>query len=269
MPAANIEIGGVAASQFDATINTTLNLSNADTGGELTYLWEIIDQPDGTADVITSPTTEAASILVRKEGTYLIRLTVNQGSGGDERVDYKAIAVRYLTTGDRFPAAGETLQGGVDGWKSEATGLNELLRRHADAIADPWVLSVVAQSAGLVPGDLIKITSRQVVKSGLPGQAFLPGAVDALATTVPVGMIGSVIGPARPGGSSAVGQVLRARFGGLVSVSESGAPAVNDPVFVSDLGRPALVAGTNSRQIGHVVDSTAGTWYWFMDIRQT
>lgn len=268
MPAANIEINGVAASNVDVTINTTVALTNADVGGESTYLWEIVDQPDGTADTITNPTLESASILVRKEGTYHVRLTVNQGQGGNERIDSKVIGILDLKTGDRYPAAAETTQTGVTGWKNDTTGLNRALRRHAAAVADPFVMSVVAQSTGLVAGDIVQFTSRQVIKSGLPGEEFLLGAVEALATSVLPNTLGVVVGTARPGGSNAIGQVLRVRIAGLVATSSSGSPAVGDPVFVSNAGVAALTAGTNSRVIGRVVSVGGGSYFWVMDVVQ-
>lgn len=268
MPAANIEINGVAASNVDVTINTTVNLTNADVGGEATYLWEIIDQPDGAADTITNPTQEAASIVVRKEGTYHLRLTVNQGQGGNERVDSKVIGVLDLKTGDRYPAAAETTQTGVTGWKNDTTGLNRVLRRHAAAVADPQVVSAVAQSSGLGAGDIVKFTSRQVIKSGLPGEEHLLGVEEALATTVLTGTLAVVVGTARPGGSNAIGNVLRVRVGGLVATSSSGSPAVGDPVYVSDTGVASLTPGTNPKQIGRVVAASGGSYHWMIDTVQ-
>lgn len=269
MPSANIEIGGVAASNLDATINTTFALTNADTGGEVTYLWEIVDQPDGTADTITNPTLESASILCRKEGTYLIRLTVNQGGGGTERIDSKIIAVRDMKTGARFPAFSETIQGGVDGWKDDSNGLNNTLRRFAGGMADPMIVSAVAMSASLVAGDIVKLDSRQTIKTGLAGQETLLGCSDALATSSLTGFtLGVVVGPARTGGSLGVGNVLRVRIGGLVATSSAGAPAVGDPVFVSNTGVAALAAGTFSRRVGRVVSVGGGSYFWIVDTIQ-
>jgi len=261
MPAANIEINGVAASNDDLPINTLVQLSNADVGGEVTYFWEILDQPEGTADVLSSTTIENPTFTPKKEGSYLLRLTVND-TLASEVSDMAIAAVRYLRTNDREVAAQETVE--VDSARGWKTAVNRQLRKLNVAGTDGNV--IVAKNPAVsfpTTGDVVQFNATALIKAGLPGEERL--AVTALAlATVAVnvsGPLGVVVGTPTGAAPAASGLVL-VRVLGLVEVSEAGAPAVNDPVYVSDTAQPALAPGTNSRIIGRVVESSVGVWRW-------
>ena len=60
MPQALITVNAVVGSNDDLPIDTLVTLANDNVGGETTYLWEIVDQPVGTADTLSS--TSAPSV---------------------------------------------------------------------------------------------------------------------------------------------------------------------------------------------------------------
>lgn len=263
MPIAEIEINGVAGSDDDLPINTLVQLSNADIGGETTYSWTIIDQPEGTADTLSNSTIENPTFTPKKEGSYLIRLVVNQGSG-TERSDTVVAAVRDLKTNERVPAASETVE--VDtskGWKPAA---NRILNLALKMARDSNLIACVAGDTDGVPGvgSVVKLVGAATLKSGLPGEEELLVAElmlgDGVAPYDP-GPLGVVIGTPT-GDAPAVDEVIIVRVLGLVEVAGSGSPSVGDPIYVDDTGQPSLSAGTAPRVIGKVVSVDGGDYRW-------
>lgn len=263
MPAADIQVNAVTGTVFDVAINVAVQLSNNDVGGELTYLWEILDQPEGAAVALSNPAIENPTFTPTKEGTYLIRLVVN--AGASELIDKVKVSVRQFKTDARIPAAGETTEAStVKGW---ALDVNRQLQALDAVRADPGVTVCVNPGASFpVNGDIVRVNGVAVIKAGLPGEERLlliaTAPANVLANTK--GTLGVVVGTPTGAGPAANG-LVRVRFFGLVELTEAGAPAVGDPVYVSDGFQPALVAGSNARQIGKVVESSAGTWRWMID----
>lgn len=264
MPQALIEINAIAGSNDDLPINTLVQLSNADIGGEITYLWEILDQPEGTADVLSNPAIENPTFTPKKEGSYLLRVTVND-SLASETSDLAIAAVRQLKTDERIPAAMETTEVSTSlGWKPAT---NRLLQLVDDVVRDANLIICVNPGASFpVVGDIVRLTQTALIKTGLPGEERLLLCETALATVAAnvLGPLGVVVGTPTGAAPAADGLVVVRRFG-LVEPTEAGAPAIGDPVYVSDTAQPALVAGTNVRKIGKVVYSTAGIWQWIVD----
>ncbi len=264
MPQALIEINAVAGSNDNLPINTLVQLSNADTGGEVTYLWEILDQPEGTADVLSNPAIENPTFTPTKEGSYLIRVTVND-TLVSETSDMVIAAVRQLKTNERIPAAMETIEVSTSlGWKPAT---NRLLQIVDDVARDANLIICVNPPASFpVVGDIVKFTETALIKVGLPGEERLLLCEKSLATALAdvTGPLGVVVGTPTGASPAANGLVVVRRFG-LVEPTEAGAPTIGDPVYVSDTAQPALVAGTNSRKIGKVVYSTASIWRWMID----
>jgi PKD domain len=263
-PAANIEVNGADGSDDDVPINTLVQLSNADVGGELTYFWEIVDQPTGTAVALSSSAIENPTFTPTKEGSYLIRLTVNDALS-TEVSDMVVVAVRDLKTNERIPAALETIE--VDtakGWKPAVNRLHELA---IDAKTDGNVV-VCLNPAASFPGfgDIVSILAETTIKTGLPGEERLFSVTKALATAEATvkGQLGIVI--ATPTGAAPVASgLIHVRVFGLVEFTEAGSPAAGDPVYVDDTAQPSLSAGTVSRQIGKVVSVGGGNYRWVID----
>jgi len=260
MPQALIKINGVAGSDTDLPINTLVQLDNQNTGGEVSYLWAILDQPPGTADVLSSTTIQNPTFTPKKEGTYLIKLIVNLALP-TEQTNSVVAAIRQLKDRERVPAAGETTEADTsDGW---AVANNSNLRTLDSFKADPAIFVAIDVAGGLGAGSIIKINSATTIKVGLPGQEIVPGATVALATSLsdtyqPLAyVIGSVTGGAGP---FAANTLFRARFFGMQGPIV-GAPVLGADVFLSDTGQLALVAGTFSRKIG-TVSSIVGPNFW-------
>jgi hypothetical protein len=263
-PAANIEINGAAASDDDLPINTLVQLSNADVGGEVTYFWEILDQPEGTADVLSSSGIENPTFTPKKEGSYLLRLTVND-TLATEVTDTKISAVRYLRTNEREIAAMETVE--VDpalGWKP---AVNRQLRKLNVAGTDANTFAALNPGASApTTGDVVFFNATDTIKTGLPGEERLLVSALALATVAAnVNGTLAVVTGTPSGVAPTINAVILCRHFGLVEQTEAGAPTVGDLVYVSDTAQPALVAGTNSRVIGRVVTVGGGAWRWLID----
>ena len=262
-PAAVIKINGVAASNADLPLNVLVQLDNQNAGGELTYAWTIIDQPPGPADILSSAIIQNPTFTPKKEGTYLIKLVVNQ-TLPTEVSNTKIAGILQLKTRQRVPAAGETIEPGVRGWADPAGAFLQLVDA---ARADPGILVGVAGAAGLIVGNTVRTTSKQTIKAGLPGQEVLPGftlGTALLAANIDemLGIVeGAVDGSAGP---FAINKLLKIRTAGPVYGTAGVPVAVGDPVFVSDTGLLALAAGTNTKLAGSVMSFGGGTFdTWF------
>lgn len=262
MPQAIIEINGTAASDEDLPINTLVQLSNDDVGDESTYLWEIIDQPPGAADALSSTSIENPTITPQKEHTYLIQLTVDDGLP-TEVVDRKLFRVRELKTDAALISIQETTEGVDSAWGIDQ---NENLQRLNDRIFGGTVIACLANGA-LNAGDTVTPTGVATIKSGLPGEERLPDVspIDGTDAAIASKIIGVVV--STPDGTAAVlnNTVCLVRFSGVFDVATfTGTPSAGDPVYVSDAGAPALAPGTYTRTIGTVADATAGAWKPFL-----
>ena len=258
MTQALITINAVPGSDDDLPIGVLVQLSNQNIGGELTYLWAIIDQPQGVVDSLSSTTILNPTFTPRKEGSYLLRLIVNLGLPDEQRNQVVA-AVRQLKTLERVPAAGETTEVDVaDGW---ATPVDSLLRRLDSQIADPGTLvGVNASGSTRARGDVLRVTSGVVIKSGLPGQETLPGFVLALATSVAnLDELLCVMDSALDGSLSVASNgLMRVRFVGRIPSLPLGAGAVGDSVYVSNAGAVSATPGTYKRRIGSIMAVSGG-----------
>lgn len=245
-------------------IGQLVQLDNTNIGGESTFLWAILDQPPGTNDVLSDTGIQNPTFTTNKEGTYLIRLVVNSGLS-DEQIDTAVVAVRQLKTRERIPAAGETTEDDTaDGW---ALSMNELLRRIDSQLSDPGIIVGVNASGGvLARGTVLRVTSGQVIKSGLPGQETVPGFTPAVSTSA--GNVdellcvleGSVDGSANP----VDGAIVAARYIGRIASVTLSTGAVGDTVYVSDSGLLSTTPGTVRRQVGSIMAvgvSTRDVWF--------
>lgn len=267
MPQAKITVNAVVGSNVTLPINTLVQLDNQNSGGELSFAWSIIDQPPGPVDALSSVSAQNPFFTPKKEGTYLLRLIVNQGLP-TEQEDRVVAAVQQLKTLERIPAAGETTEADtLDGW---ATAMNSLLRRMDTLLGDPGLFIGVNASGGtLNRGDILRATASSVIKSGLPGQETVPGMSKALATTLAqvdeplVVCEGTISG----GGSVVNGALMKFRIlGRFAGNTGGGAAAVGDSIYVTDTGAMSITPGTTKRKVGSAM--TAGATYdvWFAGI---
>jgi hypothetical protein len=260
MARALISINGVDAQFAAVAIGSVVMLTNHDEGGETTYAWTILDQPEGTADVLSSAAIESPTLTVNKEGSYALRLVVNQGTG-TEVIQTAVVAVLDARTGERIPAATESTESGLSkGW---ALALNRVLAHVLRAAADANI--VVAQTPGSIAiGTIVQLTGIATVNVATPSVFTVTQIATALGTAAQPGRLGIVVDGVVPGITTA-GALVQVRILGLVPLNGTGSPAVGDRVFLGDTGQPSLVVGTVPRVIGHVVASSGGSYQWVID----
>lgn len=247
MTQALITVNAVAGSNTDLPIDTAVQLNNTGNGGETTYAWSLLDQPPGTADALSSTTIQNPVFTPKKEGTYLVQLVVNAGLS-DEQTQRVVCAVRQLKTRTRIPAAGETSEANTT--RGHAADVNTLLQYVDTLRADPGI--VVAQLGyGAVASEIVYFEGTATLKSGLPGQEYVPIVLRAaLATPTDVATceLGCVLG-AVDGGALTSGKLVYVRtFGLLKSVAVPSAALGS--VYLAAAGAFTMSAG---RRVGRVI----------------
>lgn len=264
MAQALITVNAVPGSNAALPLNTLVQLDNQNAGGETTYTWSILDQPPGTLDALSSVSVQNPTFTPKKEGSYLIRLVVNQGQV-TEQEDRVVCAVKQLKTLERIPAAGETTEvDSSDGW---ATSYNGYLRRVDSLLSDPGIFVGVNASGGaLARGDVLRATASSIIKAGLPGQETVPGFSKALATTL--GQVDEplVVCEGAVDGNPAVANLglMKVRFlGRYAALTGAGVAVVGDSVYVSDTATMSLTPGTVRRKVGAAMTAGATFDVWY------
>lgn len=260
MARAKIQINAVSVQSSAVTIGSIVQLSNDDNGGEITYAWSVLDQPEGTADVLSSVSIENPTITITKEGSYQIRLIVN-ATLPSESVQTAVVYVVEARTGDRIPAASETIEvSTARGW---ASATNRLFKRALAAGVDGNL--VIAQTPGSIAiGSIVKLTALATVNAGSQSTFDVPQIALVTAVASIAGRVGYLVDGVTTGNVGA-GKLVLVRVFGLIPTAGSGSPAVGDPVFLSDAGIAALAAGTVSRVIGRVASVSGGSYRWVID----
>jgi len=255
--AAIIQINGGAAGVSDdnVTLGSTVTLHSVDTA--TTYQWAIVSQPAGATDALVTPTQQDASFTASKEGSYLLRLVVDDGLP-TESTQQLIAAVRELETGDRIPAIGETVENSAnDGWANPVDAILERVTRFTDAGVLPGVAG-----ESLVVGDVVYAGDTYTLADTLPGQRVVASWSKAHANVAAEvqGVYGVVAGSVL-GGSIAADDVITVQTTGLFQgVPFGSAPSIGDPVYISDAAGIALTPGTIKRQIGTVCAVGASTF---------
>lgn len=264
-----IEINGTAGSNTDLPLNTLVNLTNDGAGGETTWEWTLLSQPEGaTVNFVGGTlvsTLAAPQFIPTKEGSYLIRLIVNKGLV-DEKTDTVIGAVLELQTGNRIPAALETTE--VDssyGWSYSA--VDEILQR-VTRQTDAGVWTCLA-GENLSPGTVVHLSAMTEIAAGLPGARYIPTVNKATALT-----IGEVDGPLAVVVGQRDGKYLPVStgdycrvmvIGGLSKITLAGSgsptPVAGDPIYVDDTGALSTDPGTWIRQVGDIAAVYAGPVY--------
>ncbi len=256
MARAQIKINGTDSRFTAVAIGVAVNLSNDDNGGESTYAWTLVDQPEGTADALSATNVRDVTLTPTKEGSYELLLTVN-----GTLTQTAIVAVLDARTGERIPAATETTESGTaEGW---ALALKPILARVLHASVDGNVV-VARTPGGIAAGTIVSLTATATINAGTQAAFGVTSIAAALGTTTHRDRLGILVDGVTPGSLGADSLVLVRMFG-LVAASGAGSPAVGDPVYLSDAGLPALAPGTVTRRIGHVVSSSAGAYQWLID----
>lgn len=270
MPAANIQINAVAATAAAVPIGVAVQLSNADTGGEVTYAWTILDQPEGTPLVaLSNPAIENPTFTPTREGTYRLRLVVN-ATLPTEATAYAEVQIAQVISGRIIPAAGELLE--ADASRGWATWVIRSLQDVDRLVGDSNVVVCISQGGASV-GQVVQVG--QGVSTYLTG---LPGAKRALVSSPALaveeanvcGRLGQIVAVC-DGGSIADGKPVLVRMFGLspFTVTTADSPAVGAWVFLDANGLPIVkwdpAATDVPRIVGRVVEFTGGKFRWMID----
>lgn len=233
-----------------------MQLSNTDAGGEVSYFWQIVDQPEGAVDSLSNPNIKSPTFTPKKEGTYKLRLTVNLALA-DEKIDDQSAYVLVLETLDRLPAAGERTE--VDTTRGWAADVLRFYKKEIDQRIDYGTEVGQVNGAGLTRGSVLYVPTTVVIKSGLPGartirQFSLAHANVAAQMGGPLYILESGVDGVNP---PANGSLIKVRKEGLL-VGVTGTGTLYDPVYVSDLGQLSTTPGSIPRAVGHIVNNYAG-----------
>ena len=254
MPSAAITINGSPGSNDNLPINTLVLLNNSNSGGETTYLWAIVNQPVGATDSLSATNIRNPSFTPKKEGTYLIRLVVNQGLP-TEVSDQAIVGILQVDSEQRIPAAGETLENSTTlGWATAVTPFLQYL----DAFqAAPLRIVGQLSGVGVTRGTVCSITDSATILAGLPGERIVPVLELTDATIWPAVnsqlyvLVGGVDGDTTP----ADGALCYFQMAGLFGTVPS-AGAVGDNVYLQDDGSMDTTVGTIRRVMGKVAVAT-------------
>jgi hypothetical protein len=215
--------------------------------------WMILSVPvDAPQPTLTVSTTtqqdDTATFVAAREGSYLLKLTVDFGLS-TQFIGTLAVSVREAETGDRLPAVGETLEN-ADWAHSAVDRVLRRVTRHSD---NGTVFGVVPPDLEL--GSVVYAYSTTTIGDD---NRVVPFFLQAFPTSLfNMAYVSGFLGVYE----SASGVGARIRHTGLVrGVVDSSQPARQTKVYLGNDGKPSLTAGTIERIIGYVVGSTSTTF---------
>jgi hypothetical protein len=135
-------------SRDDLVLGVPVILSNQNNTGVASWLWQFIDKPQGSLAALSSSIIPSPLFIPDVEGTYLIKLIVNNGAATDQQ----GAAVKTLNLKYRIPAATE--EGEFDHTRGWAPAVNNVLK----LIDDGYGNLLAAFGAGVPFGRLINTT---------------------------------------------------------------------------------------------------------------
>jgi hypothetical protein len=257
MPQAQIRINAVVGSNANLPINTLVTLDNNNVGGETTYAWSILSQPEGPVDALSAASGPSVTFTPKKEGTYLVQLVVN-----GTLTNRVVAAVRQMKTNLRVPAAGETLEASLaTGWAVDA---NRNLQALDTERADSGVITTlvnIGPPIPVLPGTLVQIITLDGLKIGLPGQEVILACGSSISTPAEgQDQYGIVLGSVATGGSVLPGELARVRIFGLIpEIAITGAFSVGNKLYADDAGTLSATPGSRVRWVGNVIAKPSPT----------
>lgn len=256
---AKIKINSVAGSRIDISPGAVVNLSNDGLGDESTYLWELIDVPEGSTAVLSSSSIAAPHFTADIEGSYLIKLTVNR-TLDDEDIDQAIAGVLQYRSATRIPAAGESTEVSLArGW---ARDVNRALQKFDRLTSDPTAVIGLASEL-LSRGRVVAIDGAGTIMTSTPGEATVPNFTPALATDADLMQEPLYLVDHTPTGglSASSADPVFARMYGVVGPITLGGGGVGGKLYVTDTGSLSTSPGTNVRRVGTIA-YVDGSDYW-------
>jgi len=232
-------------------VGSTVQLNNTNGGGEVSYLWELLDIPEGSASALSDPAIQNPTFVADSEGTYLVKLTVNR-TLSNEASTKVIVGVSQLKTLMRIPAAGESTEmSTLRGW---AMSMNRNLRLVDNLRSDPGYMTGYAAGTEAA-GHVLYISGLQTLKSGLPGEEKVPIFTSAVATSATSTDLPLWVFVSKAGGGTSVssGDLLYARLSGVAGPFTLSGGSAGDAVYLSDTGQVSDTPGTYVRRLGTIV----------------
>lgn len=281
MVAALITVDAVVGSDDDRTVGALVTLANVADGDESTYQWDILSQPPGGTDVLSSGSALSPTFTPTKAGSYLIRLIVDAALA-TRRENRVIVAVRHQRSGLRAPALGEGTEvqnTGSDspGWRKSLCDLYAL----ADRTFGDTGRVLVKVSGTVSPNSVVALQGRftganQYEVLPLTNNGLVPVVAPVTATEdttkLLVGVVEDVVqansAPMNANGPWADPFAVVRFFGRperfLNSMSnipaEDGATPDAELVFLSDTGTVSRTPGTYRRALGYLLSESAASY---------
>lgn len=260
MARALISVNGIDGSNDNLPVNTVVNLNNDGNGGEVSYSWVILDQPNGPADSLSATNIQAPNFTPQKQGTYFIQLTVN-----GTLIDTVIVGIRQVKTFQRVPAAGETIQdSSTRGWANASGSFQQLI--DAGYGQNFGLMAGVAFGA-FSRGTVLIQTGEFVVMPGLPGQEPLP--VWSPATQITYGttlynsqlaVFESVVSTGST--TSSANDIIYVRLLGLFTDSGVTTGSIGQPIYLDNSNALSTAPGSFPVLIGKSLNVNASADLW-------
>jgi hypothetical protein len=267
MPSASITIDAVTGSNppngTPLVIGATVQLGNNNSGGELTYLWEWLDKPEGSLAAFSNPNIVNPTFIADVEGTYLIRLTVNLALAS-EVSDQVIAAVKQLKSQIRVPAAGEIAEeSALRGW---ARDVNRAWNTFDRVQANPGRIVAITDSVQ-ARGKVLVVDAMHTLKAGLPGEEKVPLVVTAAANSASYMRMPLAVMDVAVDGSTSVGagELIYCTFSGVIGPLALGGGAYGDRLYVTDAGTVSITPGTTTRRIGYIIHVDGADYYVYVN----
>lgn len=153
----------------------------------ISFLWEFLDVPPGSAAQLVDATTATASFTPDLPGSYRVQLTTNGGGPGNVQVLIAAVMIdsgHLLNRGWRVPAFGEVgpeanFEGQLRGWAAVWERIFADLLDVTGASLAPLEFSLVSSLQKAAPGDAQLIGAKVV-----DFEARFPPTIGALTRNV-------------------------------------------------------------------------------------
>ena len=189
--------GVVGRARDDLELAGAITLRNGDNSGVVAWRWELLYRPTGSLASLTNPVLPTVTFTPDVEGTYRLRLTVNDGLVGEVAT---TVAVVRDVEGLRIPAAGETTEANF-----AINGAINTKGWHPDLEA--YLVSLKTNTAVVYDIDFTDITPVAIADGNvvIEGKTWVAENVNAQTTTAQIGPTGLVFAHASGSSSELAG----------------------------------------------------------------
>ena len=118
-----------STSRDDLNPGVSVTLTNNDNTGAVSWFWELVSRPVGSAAVLSGAALPSASFVPDVRGSYLVKLTVDE-SPSNPATDTRIAAIRTVFLAIRKPATSEKKEfDAVDGWSAAQQAMIDAINK--------------------------------------------------------------------------------------------------------------------------------------------